>query len=88
MPYEIPRKLVDIVLRINHYKFADLQFADWYASEICGFAIAGLAQEFADLQSNIRMCLPAFAHYGSIILTNVSWLIIIFLYKFSQLLQQ
>jgi hypothetical protein len=34
MPYEIPRKFVDIVLRINHYKFADLQFADWYTTEM------------------------------------------------------
>jgi hypothetical protein len=40
-------------LQVNHYKFvkiADLRFADWHTSEICGFAIAELAQEFADLQ--------------------------------------
>ncbi len=27
-------------LRINHYKFADLRFADWHTSEIYGSAIA------------------------------------------------
>jgi hypothetical protein len=37
-------------LLINHYKFADLQFADWHISEIDGFAIAQWGQEFADLQ--------------------------------------
>ncbi len=32
-------------LRINHYKFAYLRFADWLTSEICGFSIAEWAQE-------------------------------------------
>jgi hypothetical protein len=29
-------------MRINQYKFANLRFADWHTSEICGFAICGL----------------------------------------------
>ncbi len=37
-------------VRINHYKFADLRFADWHTLEIWGFAIAEWAQEFADLR--------------------------------------
>jgi hypothetical protein len=27
-------------LRINHYKFVDLRFAEWHISELCGLAIA------------------------------------------------
>jgi hypothetical protein len=37
-------------LRINHYKFSDLRFADWHTSEMCRFALAELAQEFVDLR--------------------------------------
>ncbi len=39
-------------LRINHYECADLRFTVWHTSEICGFAIADLAQEFSDLRTN------------------------------------
>jgi hypothetical protein len=38
-------------LRITHYKFADLRFADWHTSEICGFAICGQK----------KFCVPTFA---------------------------
>jgi hypothetical protein len=31
-------------------KFADLRFADWHTSEMCGFAIVECGQEFADLR--------------------------------------
>ncbi len=37
-------------LRINHYKFADLRFADWNTMEICGSAICGL------IITNLRIC--------------------------------
>jgi hypothetical protein len=37
-------------LRINHYKCADLRFADWHTSDICELAIAECAQEFPDLR--------------------------------------
>ncbi len=35
-----PRKYADKRLAVNHYKFADLHFANWHISEICGLAIA------------------------------------------------
>jgi hypothetical protein len=31
-------------------KFADLRFADWHTSDICGFAIVECAQEFLNLR--------------------------------------
>jgi len=37
-------------LRINHYKCADLRFADWHTSDIYGLAITECAQEFPDLR--------------------------------------
>ncbi len=45
----------------NHYKFADLQFADWHTSENYGFAIAEKAQEFSDWRVcglNKKICVP------------------------------
>jgi hypothetical protein len=36
-------------LQINQNKYADMKFANSHISEICGFAIANRAQEFADL---------------------------------------
>jgi hypothetical protein len=49
--------------RVDHYKFADLRFVDQTTSEICGFAIAQRAQEFADLQTK-KICVPTFAREG------------------------
>jgi hypothetical protein len=39
-------------MRLSYYKLADLRFADWHTSEICGFAIAECAKELADLRTN------------------------------------
>jgi hypothetical protein len=39
------KKFADLlILWISQKKFADVQFADSRTSEICGFAIVGLAQ--------------------------------------------
>jgi hypothetical protein len=41
-------------LQINHDKFADLRFADWRTSEVCGFAIADWPKNLPiyDLRTN------------------------------------
>jgi hypothetical protein len=49
--------------RVDHDKFADLRFVDQTTSEICGFAIAERAPEFADLQTK-KICVPTFAREG------------------------